>query len=484
MKIKIIIVALIIFPIICFGYDFENGGVRNAALGETGIASSHDVSTAVWNPAGLAGFRYFQLITDSRPYMIQMDNDEIGQNFVYLSFPINKIPGTFALTGGSFNSIAFTEGRFGLHYGANIFPKMLPNKFSIGLSVFDYYTSFQDIDINESKNAFDLDLGFSYRLNKYANFGILAGNILQADMAIDSNDEDRLPMRLGLGSKFTWKRINISGDLLMRKDQDYYELDFGVGAEYLLAKNLQLRFGVNNRDLTGGFGVNIYSKKWVEPTSEKKNEELDFSFLQISMDYAFQYPLGELSEGETFSTGNGLESDYGEHFFGIKIDFGKAHDLEENLASLFQSQFGLDLAVSVDTVFIEKVVIDTIVQTRTIHDTIKIIERVVDEREVEQKVQEEASKIRKSNILKINQATVHLIAALEYYYSEDYYKAIDECNRAISLAPDLSLPHIRLASIYYRLGDVEEAMYRLKLAQRIDPDNVEIKKMMRLLSNE
>ncbi|RLC58071.1 MAG: hypothetical protein DRH89_02010, partial [Candidatus Cloacimonadota bacterium] len=244
MKFKIFVIALIIIPIVCFGYDFENGGVRNAALGETGIASSHYVSTAVWNPAGLAGFRYFQLITDSRPYMIQMDNDEIAQNFVYLSIPINKIPGAFALTGGSFNSNAYTEGKFGLHYGACILPEKLPDKISVGLSLFDHYTNFSEI--NESKNAFDLDLGFSYRLSKFVNFGLLAGNILQADMAIDSNNEDKLPMRLGFGSEFIWKKIVLSGDLVFRKYQSYNELGFGLGAEYLLAKNLQLRFGVNN----------------------------------------------------------------------------------------------------------------------------------------------------------------------------------------------------------------------------------------------
>ncbi|MDA3813823.1 MAG: hypothetical protein PF570_06160 [Candidatus Cloacimonetes bacterium] len=482
MKNKYIVIALIVFPIVCFGYDFENGGVRNAALGETGIASSHDVSAAVWNPSGLAAYHYFQLITDSRPYTMQMDNDEIAQNFVYLSFPFKRVPGAFALTGGSFNSNAYTEGRFGLHYGTNIFPNKLSGKFSAGLSLFDHYTSFSEI--SESKNAFDLDLGFSYRLNQYANFGLLAGNILQADMAIDSNNEDKLPMRLGLGSKFTWKKINISGDLLYRRYQNYNELGFGVGAEYLLARNLQLRLGVNNHDLTGGFGVNFYSHKWIGPTVDKKSKEMNFSFLQISMDYAFQYPLGETSESGTISMGNNLDSDYGEHFFGIKIDFGKTRDTEKNLALLFPSQFGIDSDAHLDTVFIEKVVVDTIFQSRTIHDTIKIIKRVIDEGVVAQKVQEEASKIRRSDIKKINQATVHLNSALEFYYSEDYYKAIDECNRAISLAPDLSLPYIRLASIYYRLGDSEEAMYQLKHAERMDPGNVEIKKMMRLLSNE
>lgn len=481
MKIKIILLTILIIPVMCFSYDFENGGVRNAALGETGIASSQDASTALWNPAGLSHFSYFQLITDSRPYMIQMDNDEIAQNFVYFAFPINKVPGTFALTGGSFNSNAYTEAKYGIHYGADILPNKFPRKFSVGLSILDHYTSFSDI--NESKNAIDLDLGFSYRLNKYAKFGILTGNLLQANMALNSSNEDKLPMRLGLGSEFKWKMINLSGDLLYRKSEVRNELGFGVGLEYLLANNLRLRLGMNNHDLTGGFGVQLYAKKWVETNTEKKNKELDFSFLQISIDYSFQYPIAESSKDGSFATGNSLASDYGEHFFGIKIDFGKTDTSNDSFASLFPSQYGVDLEAKPDTVFIEKVVIDTIVHTRTLHDTIKIIERVMDAEEVEKKVNEEASKIRKSDIAKINQATVHLIAALEFYYSEDYYKAIDECNRAISLAPDLSLPYIRLASIYYRLGDIEEAMYQLKHGQRKDPDNPEIKDMMRLLLN-
>ncbi|MDP8269088.1 MAG: tetratricopeptide repeat protein [Candidatus Tenebribacter davisii] len=482
MKYKLFVIALIIIPIVCFGYDFENGGVRNAALGETGIASSKDISSAVWNPSGLANYPSFQLITDSRPYMIQLDNDDIAQNFIYFSFPLNKVPGAFALTGGSFNSDSYTEGRFGLHYGARIFPEKLTDKLSAGVSLYDHYTNFSEI--GESKNAFDLDLGFSYRINQYANIGILAGNILQADMAIDSNNKDKLPMRLGLGTGVTWKRFNISGDLLFRKYQNSNELGFGVGTEYILAKNLQLRLGLNNNDVTGGFGVQFYSKKWFNPNSGNENEKLDFSFLQISMDYAFQYPFGAAKDGGTFSTGNSLESDFGEHFFGIKINFVKTRDTEKNLASLYPSQFGIDPDAGIDTVYVEKVVVDTVIKTRTIHDTIRIVERVMDEREVQKKVQDETAKIRKSDIQKINKATVHLIAALEFYYSEDYHKAIDECNQAISLAPNLSLSYIRLASIYYRLGDIEEAMYQLKKAERMDPNNVEIRKMMRLLTNE
>jgi len=479
MKFKLILIVLVIFPILCFGYDFENGGVRNAALGETGIASSKDVSIAVWNPSGLAAFNYFHLITDSRPYMIQMDNDNIAQNFVYLAFPIIKLPGAFAVTGGSFNSNDYMEGRFGLHYGVSISPEKLYNNFSLGLSLFDHYTNF--IEISEGRNAIDLDMGFSYRLNQYANFGLIAGNILQANMAIGNDSEDKLPLRFGLGSEFTWKRINLSGDFLINRYNKNNDLVFGVGLEYILARNLQLRFGLNNNDITGGFGIQFYSRKWIE-SAPVKNERLDYSFLQICLDYAFQYPFGETRENNNFYVGNDLESDYGEHFFGIRIDFGKSKDTEENLAFLFPSQFGVNLKVRVDTVYTEKVVIDTVFETRTIHDTLIIYERLVDEMGDEGKINE--TRITKSDIEKINQATVHLIAALEFYYSENYYQAIDECNRAIDLAPDLSLSYIRLASIYYRLGDIEEALYQLRFAQNMDPNNSEIRKMLQLLSKE
>ncbi|MCF7858631.1 MAG: tetratricopeptide repeat protein [Candidatus Cloacimonetes bacterium] len=480
MKIKILVFILIIFRMICYGYDFENGGVRNSALGGTGIASSGDISSAVWNPSGLARFNYFQLVTDSRPYLIQMDNDNISQNFAYLSIPMNTISGTFAFTGSSFNSNDYTEGRFGVHYGTDLFPQKSPGKLFAGLGVLDHYISFSEI--NQRKNAVDLDIGLSYTLNKKIKFGCILGNILRADMALDENNEDKLPIRLGLGVGIGIDRLNFSADLLLKKYQNSNDLGFGLGFEYILAKNLQLRIGMNNHDITGGFGVQVYSKNWQGNYSGSKSETVDFSFLQLSIDYAFQYPLGESHDNGIIPMGNSIESDYGEHFFGLKIDFIRSHNTRKELEVLYPDQFGVNTAA--DTVYIEKVRVDTVYHTRTVYDTLRIVEQVVNEHEIDEKVQEKTKKIRKSDLEKINKASVHLIAALEYYYSEDYYKAIDECNQAINLAPDLSLSYIRLASIYYRLGDIEEAMYQLHRAEKIDPENVEIKKMMRLLTDQ
>jgi tetratricopeptide (TPR) repeat protein len=479
MKNRLLIIFVIV-PLICFAYDFEDGGIRNAALGITGIGSSQDASAAVWNPSQLSVFKYYELITDSRPYLMQLDNDNISQIFTYFTFPVGKVPGAFAVSGGFFNSEAYDEGRFGMHYGASIFPQKLEGKLSAGISLYDYYLNYSEI--NESKNAFDLDIGFSYHLNDIFRFGLITRNLTRCNLALEDGAEDRLPIVLGIGSNASWKKFNFIGELEFEKYCDNNELLLGLGMEYMLAKNLFLRAGMNNHNFTGGFGLKIFAKNW--PGIPTKSNKANFSFMEIAVDYAFHIPISASKEGDTFAIGNDLKSEFGDHFFGVKIDFGKSKATKDEMVELFPGQFGVDLDVRIDTVFVEKVVIDTLVHEKTVYDTIRIIEKIIDSEMITEKIQEETTKVHNAEMANINRATVHLIDALEYYYSQDYYKAIQECEQAIFIAPELSLSYIRLASIYYRMGDTEEALYHLKRAQRIDPENPELKRMMDILSND
>ena len=105
---KLILIIVAIFPLLCLSYDFDKGGLRNAAMGGTGIGSSDDASASVWNPALLDKISHFVLITDSRPYIMQMDNDEIYQNFTYFSAPFDSL-GTVGISGGLFHSNGYEE---------------------------------------------------------------------------------------------------------------------------------------------------------------------------------------------------------------------------------------------------------------------------------------------------------------------------------------------------------------------------------------
>lgn len=475
---QILIILIILLPLSAICYEYENGGVRNAALGGTGIANSTDISTASWNPALISDFDYFQLVSDYRPFMLQLDNDDLSQNYLYLSYPIKSLPGTFAISGDFFNSEEYFEGRYGLHYGAQVIPTIITN-LSAGLSIYGYNTNYKEI--NRSKNAVDLDLGLHYKLTNNLRFGFALSNILRADMATYSSAEDRLPIKLGVGSAWDFNRLTLSGDLNWEKS-DYDEaLNFGIGSEYMVASNLELRLGLNNRNLTGGFGIIYFSKEW--ESGRRKSKKNSTTFVEIGLDYAFQLPL-DSSDGEDgmINFGNDLESDFGEHFVGLRVNFGKDKKDQKRMMS-FPSNYRV--AFKIDTLVVEKVIVDTVYKTRikTVTDTVEIVKTIFDVGVMQGAINKQVSELRDADMKKINKATLYLISGLEYYYSEEFYQAIDACKTAIELAPELSLPYIWLASIYYRVNDSEEASYYLSRARRIDPNNSEISKIEKLLED-
>ena len=115
---KNIIILLVLITVISqlSAMFYEKAGVRNAAMGEVGIASTNDASAALWNPALLGELQSIEIATDHRKYFWGLDNDDLLYNFVAFSFPLGYL-GTFALSANQFDSNIYQERRVGLHYG-------------------------------------------------------------------------------------------------------------------------------------------------------------------------------------------------------------------------------------------------------------------------------------------------------------------------------------------------------------------------------
>ncbi|MBT3169287.1 MAG: hypothetical protein HN952_02880 [Candidatus Cloacimonetes bacterium] len=464
MKNKLLVLILVI-PIICSAYDFIDGGVRNSAMGRTGISSSNDASTAVWNPAFLGNLHKFELLTDSRKFTIQLDNDNWSQNVMYFAMPTKKA-GTFVLNANYFGGDVAGESKFGFHFG-----KELPHNLFVGLSA--NYFSF-DTEISSS-SAYDCDFGIGYKL-PFAKFGIVAKNLLQADLGTYS--EDKFSRIYGFGSSLNLKNLVISADVQRGSNFSETEILAAIGTE-LAMKNLFIRAGMNNNYYTFGFGVDIFSQYWPAFFSAEINR---MTYFDVSLDYAFQHPLNfEYTKGD-FEIGNGLESEFGDHFFGLKINFGRTES-KEDFIKFFPSEFGLDVNVQIDTVVIEKVKLDTIYREIVKMDTITIIEKVLDEELLKKKLAEAISNQTSGEIEVFNAASAHLIKSLEYYFAENFEKAIEECEKAIQIAPKLSLSYLRLGSIYWKLGDREEALYHWKKGYKVDSNNVELKQLLDGIKN-
>ena len=159
MQKKIIILLFLLIPISVSAQFLIRGGVRNAALGGTGISSSNDLSSAIWNPALLGEIGRIELLTDRRQYFWKLDNDNLAFNFASIGYPFGAF-GTIALSGSFFNSLNYNESKIGLHYGKSLFNK----KLSLGLSFYNYNKSFEHNTYTQTDPFFEQ---FGYKINNF-----------------------------------------------------------------------------------------------------------------------------------------------------------------------------------------------------------------------------------------------------------------------------------------------------------------------------
>ncbi len=467
----------LLLPLLVSAYDFTNGGVRNAAMGGTGIASTNDASAVVWNPAFLGDITWYQFISDTRTYTIQLDNDELSDNFAYFSAPLGHL-GSLGLSAGGSGSNTYDETRFGMAFGTSALSKTLlgkDNRFLLGFGFQNYRTGFNDPDyynadtgisgFEDAKSAFDADFGIVYRPTSFLQLGFAVNRLMSANMALEDGGSDKLPRIISAGANISLDALNFAADYRMEQGEDITETFFAAGVEYGVASNLFLRAGLNNCNITAGVGIDVYQKNWLEEIDNYVDGMADVTTLNIGVDYAFQTPFLD----------NELESDFGNHYFGIRLSYGKKTVSEDELSKIFPDQFssGLDL----DSLYFARVKADTVYREITLYDTLRIVERVADEDIVNERLSQEAERIKLEQVGDINKASVFLIRALEYYYAEQYTRAIDQCEKAIATAPNLSMSYLRLASIYVHLNENQQALEYIRQGLKIDPGNEELIKL-------
>ena len=478
-----LLAIFLLLPLLLSAYDFTNGGVRNAAMGGAGTASSNDASAIVWNPAFLGEITWYQLISDSRTYTIQLDNDDLSDNFAYFAAPLGRL-GCLGLSVGSNGSNSYNETRMGMAYGTSALSRFLlgkDNKLLIGFGFQNYRTGFNETDnsyldgssysFEDSNSAFDADFGIVYRPTSFLQLGLAVNRIMSANMALQDGGSDKLPRIISVGANLNIDALTLTADYNMEQGEDITESYYALGTEYAVAENLFLRAGLNSYDITAGVGIDVYRKDWLEEIDNYVEGMADVTSLTIGIDYAFQTPFMD----------NELESDFGNHYFGIHLAYGKKTVGEDELSEMFPDQYssGLDL----DSLYFARTRADTVYKEVTLYDTVKVVERVADEDVVNERVAQEAERIKLEQVGDINQASIYVIRALEFFYQEQYTRAIDQCEKAIATAPNLSMSYLRLAAIYVHLNENQQAMEYIQQGLRIDPGNEELIKLRDSINN-
>lgn len=480
-----LVIVILLSPIASLAYELDLGGIRNAALGSTGISSSTDLSASVWNPALLARLNRIELLTDSRKYLWDLENDEIGYNFAAFSYPFGNF-GTFAFSGTFAQADRLEEYRLGFHYGKNLWK----NKILFGFGLFNYHNGFNldEYSLNDpffdefgtSKDGFDADAGFAIFPTKNLSLGLTVQNIMQANLALDSSTKDPLPAVYGFGASYNFSRFTLATDLKYKSysNSDLNELIYATGIEYKLHDNFQLRGGFSKNLASAGFGLKLLEKELINKYHDPITgvDYLQNRTFQVHLDYAVQYPIGT------------IESSYGDHFFGIKINYENSTTELRKMKGIvpgetrtkYVTEAKLDslntAKVKVDSIFYEeKVIIDTVYVERVIHDTITVVEIVTDSLAMKTAEALASMEEKLRNLERVNQAQSYLSDALKLYYQNKFDEAIAKCKSAIQIAPDLTLGYVRLGSIYYRLKKYDLAKFYWEKSIRLDPNHPEVK---------
>ena len=84
----------------------------------------------------------------------------------------------------------------------------------------------------------------------------------------------------------------------------------------------------------------------------------------------------------------------------------------------------------------------------------------------------------------LNVAMKHVSRSLQYYYNENYLLALEEINKAIVRFPGMAIAHARKGSIYYQMGDLQQATISWNLALKYDPEYTEVRDMLSGIKTE
>jgi hypothetical protein len=245
----------VIVAAICCGYSAAHAyfervvpSARSAALGGAFVAVADDPAAVLTNPAGLALIkRTGALATYDRPYNL----GELNESDVAAA-----IPSRIGVFGGAWHFVglsgALTENIVTLAYARHLIATTQDASLSIGVDL-DFYRAAADAT-GESDNALTGGAGVLLRPFPMIGIGYAVRNLIEYDIHLLSGAPGtRLYRQQAWGLSYKWNnRVTLSVE--RRQDAAEQWRNHG-GVEVVTHPNLHLRAGLNNGDVTGGFGV-------------------------------------------------------------------------------------------------------------------------------------------------------------------------------------------------------------------------------------
>jgi len=401
--------------------------VRANGMGNTFTGISDDLSSLIYNPAGLS------LIEHRAANFYHSDKFGTGINEDYLSFatPFGRKMFGISYVREAIDDIPIIDASQQISGFLTTKKSMFTGTLSWLQGNMRTGMTFKMLSTNLGQgfngDGYAFDIGFLKPLNRKYSLGLLLQDVI-SDFSWDSgrNDDISMTTRLGVGYKSRLEDFKAGFDYIMEQNADSY---FSFGAEYYVSSIFCVRAGFNDGDISYGFGIKY--DEWV-------------------FDYASQQ--GEFEDTVTISATMNLKKVK----TSIDREMRRYRDgkviRKAEIAPQDRSSSNSNTIPGSDAI---KAVLD---RYSAKNEEIKVADKKLEFHRKELEIPEEAK--------------MHYKLGNTFLLEEVFTKAIEEYKIAIEIYPSYGQAHYNLAALYEKMEFTEKAIYEYQMVTQIDPYNV------------
>jgi tetratricopeptide (TPR) repeat protein len=441
-------------------------GVRAAAMGYASTASAADAYAVYWNPALLPRLNAMEVAGEYNKWMYQLLNNDLQNNYISVVLP-GHTWGTCGVSYGAFNSAHYFEQQYGFHYGVALLHDRLYWGFGVqGLDLgyrLDSYTAEDPFfaRYGQRTRQINSNMGMALELNSHFRLALALQNLNRPNTALQRDQDVHLPLQGIVGVSAQWSSMLLTADAEWSDDgQNAAKVRFG--GEWRAADPLHIQFGYGDRFVSGGLTLTSLVWLWEDRSFAEAYSSYftTTTTLQVILEYAVRYPV------------SGIDSDYGNQYFGFRLTLGKKRAKE-----WVKSDDYSDASLPATAKRISRV---------SSHFSRSRIQNTPSKRQIDLSsepdtddadAQRQGSLAARSDSLKENDKVdlengvnlAAVLAPLRTLYNDDYELMEKTLRKVVSERPNAANGHLYLAIVLVKLERIEEAMTSFQTACQLDP---------------
>jgi hypothetical protein len=252
-----------------FAVAQNNKGARITAMGNTS-AALFDIWSITSNPAGITREK---TATAAVNYTKFLFGDELSEQSVAFVAPVKD--NFFGLSVNRYGISEFNEIKAGV-----VIAKQFGGELSIGLKA-----NYHQVKITNygNSNAFSIDVGANYLLNKEINLGLYVNNPSSQKYTSTLIEAD-IPVAAHFGATYQpSNKVILATTITKYLDRKF---DVGIGIDYNFYDFLSLRGGLTAKPFQQYFGLGVNYQKFKLDLATSSHPQIGFT-PQIGLSYAF-----------------------------------------------------------------------------------------------------------------------------------------------------------------------------------------------------